>query len=97
MTTRLAIHASTTDGLDCSTWNRLIAEQHSYDIEEQKQLAAEHIPTLNQDQLAVFNAIVNNVFSYMDLKALERHMSITPSVTFCMVRTKLFFVWLHQE
>ena len=41
--------------------NRLIAEQHSYGIEEQKQLAAEHIPTFNQDQLSVFNAIVNTV------------------------------------
>ena len=41
--------------------NRFIAEQQSYDIEEQKQLAAQRIPTLNQDQLAAFNAIVNAV------------------------------------
>ena len=41
--------------------NRLIADQQSYDIEQQNQLAAEHIPTLNQDQHAVFNAIINAV------------------------------------
>ena len=41
--------------------NRLIADQRSYGIEQQNQLAAECIPTLNQDQHAVFNAIVNAV------------------------------------
>ena len=41
--------------------NRLIAEQRSYNIDEQAQLAAQRIPTLNPAQRSSFNAIVNAV------------------------------------
>ena len=41
--------------------NRLIAEQRSYDIDEQAQLAIQHIPTLNPAQRSSFDAIVNAV------------------------------------
>ena len=41
--------------------NRLIAEQLSYDNEEQTELATQIIPTLNNGQRAAFDAIVNAV------------------------------------
>jgi hypothetical protein len=41
--------------------NRLIAEQRSYNIDEQAQLAAQRIITLNQAQRSSFDAIVNAV------------------------------------
>ena len=41
--------------------NRLIAEQHAYDNNEQTELANQHIPTLNVGQRAAFDAIVNAV------------------------------------
>jgi hypothetical protein len=41
--------------------NRLIAEQHSYDNDEQTELANQRIPTLNNAQRAAFDAIVNAV------------------------------------
>src|SRR6202789_1450016 len=41
--------------------NRLIAEQRSYDIDEQAQLATERIQTLNPAQRSSFDAIVNAV------------------------------------
>ena len=43
--------------------NRLIAEQRSYNIDEQapSQLAAQRIPTLNAAQRSSFDAIVNAV------------------------------------
>jgi len=41
--------------------NRLIAEQRSYDIDEQAQLAVQHIPTLNPGQHSAFDAICDAV------------------------------------
>ena len=41
--------------------NRLIADQHAYDGDEQAQLANQHIPTLNQGQRAAFDAIVTAI------------------------------------
>ena len=41
--------------------NRLIAEQRSYNIDEQAQLATQRIPTLNQAQRSSFDAIVSAV------------------------------------
>ena len=41
--------------------NRLIADQLSYNNDEQNELAAQHIPTLNNGQRAAFDAIVNAV------------------------------------
>jgi PIF1-like helicase/Helitron helicase-like domain at N-terminus len=41
--------------------NRLIAEQHDYDNDQETGLANQLIPTLNNGQLAAFNAIVNAV------------------------------------
>ena len=41
--------------------NRLIAEQLSYDNDEQTGLANQRIPTLNNGQHAAFDAIVNAV------------------------------------
>ena len=41
--------------------NPLIAEQKSYDMEEQVQLEAEHIHTLNPEQRAAFDEIVQAV------------------------------------
>ena len=41
--------------------NRLIAEQRSYNIDEQALLATQHIPTLNQAQCSSFDAIFNAV------------------------------------
>ena len=41
--------------------NRLIAEQHAYDNDEQTGLANQRIPTLNNGQRAAFDAIVNAV------------------------------------
>ena len=41
--------------------DRLIAEQRSYNVDEQAQLAAQHILTLNPAQHSSFNAIVNAV------------------------------------
>ena len=41
--------------------NRLIAEQRSYNIDEQAQLAAQRIPTLNAAQRSSFDAIINAV------------------------------------
>jgi hypothetical protein len=41
--------------------NRLIAEQRSYNIDEQAQLGTQHIPTLNPAQRSSFDAIVNAV------------------------------------
>ena len=41
--------------------NRLIAEQLSYDNDEQTEVADQRIPTLNNGQHAAFDAIVNAV------------------------------------
>ena len=41
--------------------NRLIADQRSYDINQQTQLATQRIPTLNNGQCAAFDAIVTAV------------------------------------
>jgi hypothetical protein len=41
--------------------NRLVAEQRSYNIDDQAQLAAQRIPTLNPAQHSSFDAIVNAV------------------------------------
>jgi PIF1-like helicase/Helicase len=41
--------------------NRLIAEQKSYDIEEEKRLADEQIPMLNEDQHKAFDAVMDAV------------------------------------
>jgi hypothetical protein len=38
--------------------NRLIADQRSYDMDEQTQLAVQRIPTLNSGQRSVFDSIV---------------------------------------
>src|SRR5271163_942319 len=41
--------------------NRLVADQRSYDLDEQAQLATQRIPTLNVGQRAAFDAIVTAV------------------------------------
>jgi PIF1-like helicase len=41
--------------------NRLIAEQHDYENDEQTDLGNQHIPTLNNGQHVAFDAIVNAV------------------------------------
>ena len=41
--------------------NRLIAEQHNYNLEQQAQYAADHIPCLNPDQQSAFDKIVDAV------------------------------------
>jgi len=41
--------------------NRLITKQRSYDIDQQAQLAVQHIPTLNPGQHSAFDAICNAV------------------------------------
>ena len=43
--------------------NPLLWEQRSYDVEEQQQLAEDRIPTLNPEQQAAFDAIVDSVNS----------------------------------
>ena len=41
--------------------NRLIAEQHAYNREEQTTLVDEQIPTLNEEQQAAFTGIIDAV------------------------------------
>src|SRR5271156_6793793 len=41
--------------------NRLVADQHSYNVDEQAQLATQRLPTLNIGQRAAFDAIVTAV------------------------------------
>src|SRR5277367_4315794 len=75
--------------------NRLVADQRSYDLDEQAQLATQRIPTLNIGQRAAFDAIVTAVeeksgktFFLHGPEELGKPMSTTPSATFSEVRAR---------
>src|SRR6202789_2822470 len=80
--------------------NRLIAEQRSYDIDEQPQLATEPIQPLNPAQRSSFDAIVNAVETQSGqtffLHGPGGTGKTTPYATSYVVRGKLFSVSLLQ-
>jgi hypothetical protein len=64
--------------------NRFIAEQKSYDLQEQRRIADDGIPKLNEDQRKAFDTIMTAVhdsngkcFFSVDLEELARHLFTT--------------------
>ena len=73
------------ENLDEQFGNHLILEQQNYDHEEQAHLAEQRIPTLNADQHAAYDAIVEAVETQPGQCFFIKGpgMSTTPSATSC--------------
>ena len=79
--------------------NPLIGEQQSYDLEEQTQLEAEHIHTLNPDQHRAFDEIIQAVTTHSGKTYLYNtlcyYLHGQGKIVFCVASSGIAALLLH--